>query len=385
MKLKSKFISKLTALVTAMSLTASLLPTTALAGGPLDHEDTAGPMGMGLIDASLAYQTSTSKNLSWKIDAYVSTNPTGKIDVENDYIDSDSLKWVGGVLYDNFHYGGTRRIYVQTDDTNSIRNGRSFGVTPEYVNGWPTGVQLYQLPHVTELDRTKQVYDVITTSGEIRTTAHRTDNPLNLPPVDSGINSLSYSKIVASVINNNENLSTILHHINLSLGGSGDSADKIYAKILPILGEQVQSKLLAIREELSSQNKNGDDALKRLLPNSVDKTIPEDAKDDSRYNCIVQWCFIVMPMYGFAEAGSKNQTFWEVISDNQFTLIGTDDAITYIGLDSYMAAQYNESTKSLFQSSKYYEHLKSNGIKTLAGLRPKNGVLAESCIIISIQ
>lgn len=112
----TQIFTKLTALVTSLALSLTMLPTTALAsmGG-----DGSGGVSNTSVAAAL-YGYHDDDNVSWRIDAYVSTNANGKIDRDNDSIGTDALPWVGAVTYDNFLTTG-RSVYLSTDRTNELR------------------------------------------------------------------------------------------------------------------------------------------------------------------------------------------------------------------------------------------------------------------------
>lgn len=331
-----KLFTKLTALITSLALTVSLLPTTALAA--------VGGDGSGGVDntavAAALYGYHDVNNVSWRIDAYVSTNANGKIDRANDVIGTDALSWVGAVTYDNFLTAG-RIVYLSTDRTNELRRG---GLTSAKVqeydeSGHPTGSSKWALPNVTKVDKSWGKY-FLTDDSPI---AHVTTNPLELPTnIETIKDHVKYLSLVQKVIEDHENLTKILSDINDSLGGTD-----IYTKTRNLVSEQVLEKLKAAREELIAQGKNGDEAINRLLPNSQDPTTKKD-------NCIVEWCLVLTPVMEWSTMrGYGNRTFWETYIDGELTFVGDPKGNTNVvlGLDAYWTTQYNETTKKMYDTA----------------------------------
>lgn len=199
---KSKRIfTKLTALITSLALSLTVLPTTALAGDFVGAS-TGGTQAAGVGNYPYGYG---GTNLAWRIDLYVSASETGKIDPQTDRIDGKKLPWVSGVVLTPF--GNT--AYLQADYTaNRTPLSKSILDTESDEEGFLT--HMYNLPlcyqnkpSLSEMvGRTQMTLDGLKSGGRKVYVEHEM---FGLPSdADDITNDTTYKKLVKDVIESKE-------------------------------------------------------------------------------------------------------------------------------------------------------------------------------------
>lgn len=166
------------------------------------------------------YNMTTTNELSWKIDLYVSASSSGKVNPLTDAIGSAALPWVGSVLYDNWYNtweGG--QVYVQTNYTNNRTGLISETLTPITLGGYTSGYKVgASLPTTYALTKDKGYYPIKDGSGKgSGMTVYHSTESCGLPSEMEKIISANYKTLVQDKVESNDFMSKVLGHINEGL------------------------------------------------------------------------------------------------------------------------------------------------------------------------
>ena len=153
------------------------------------------------------YNMTTTNELSWKVDLYVSASSSGKVNPLTDTIGSAALPWVGSVLYDNWYNtweGG--QVYVQTNYTNNRAGLISETLTPITLGGYTSGYKVgASLPTTYKLGSDDTLYPIKDGSGRDSgmTVYHRAID-CGLPSEMEKITSANYKTLVQDKVESND-------------------------------------------------------------------------------------------------------------------------------------------------------------------------------------
>lgn len=288
--------------------------------------------------------------VSWRISLYVSTSDDGTIDPATDSIvGQKGLGYIGSIFYDNFTPNISHDVYVQSNYTADIRNANIYNAADNTVKGFPYVTKVEQdHPYLKGSSSQDYQFDVTVNNRETFTPDdnyifHSIDVPDDLPTYGSQCT----GKTVENAVSNNEFTEKIIEQMNNFLGGSSGDFYYLYNKVLQAgIGAEPLTKIVESEYDLDL-----------LLPTNPD--------------CIVEWCLVVEPVGEYTTW--NNASFWEVtLFDSVWGMyeqgyIGLN-AKTTMGLDAYAVAQYNEKTKSSYESENVISYISTR----VTDFEPKN-------------
>lgn len=282
----------------------------------------------------------TTNELSWKVDLYVSASSSGKVNPLTDTIGSAALPWVGSVLYDNWYNtweGG--QVYVQTNYTNNRTGLISETLTPITLGGYTSGYKVgTSLPTTYKLGSDDTSYPIKDGSGRDSgmTVYHRAID-CGLPSEMEKITSANYKTLVQDKVESNDFMSKVLDHINEGLNASGST---LFSRV----------KSLVKSSPTVSANMNA-----LIASGANDATIISALRPDNP-DCVVEWVAVVVPMTAWSETsgGAYDYSCWEVNNgSNGIGLLGGDGTSGIrLALDSFYSAQLNHTTKQIYENTK---------------------------------
>lgn len=282
------------------------------------------------------YNMTTTNELSWKVDLYVSASSSGKVNPLTDTIGSAALPWVGSVLYDNWYNtweGG--QVYVQTNYTNNRTGLISETLTPITLGGYTSGYKVgASLPTTYKLGSDDTYYPIKDGSGrDSGMTVYHSTESCGLPSEMEKITSANYKTLVQDKVESNDFMSKVLDVIK-----QGEGTYATYAKVYSLVGADPKANLNSLSKALSTQ-----ECFEHLMPTNPD--------------CVVEWVAVIVPMTAWSETsgnGDYDYSCWEVNNGtNGIGLLGGNRTSGIrLALDSFYSAQLNHTTKQIYGNTK---------------------------------
>lgn len=331
-----KLIHKLVT-ATAALLTASIISITALAEATWGRGNGGGATSAPSPSNQL-YNMTTTNELSWKVDLYVSASETGKVNPLTDTIGSAALPWVGSVLYDNWFKtweGSAGNVYVQTNYTNNRTGLTPAVLTPIIYGGYTRGYKVGNcLPSVYNLQSGTPYYPIKDSSGrDSRMTVYHRTADCGLPSEMEKITASTYKSLVQDKVESTDFMSKVLDVIYDGMGELN-----FLASVKTKVGSGVKANLDSLKNTMSNK-----DRYNLLRPDNPD--------------CVVEWVAVVVPMTAWSEtsgSGTYDYSCWEVNNGvGGISIVGGNSSYSNrLCLDSFMSAQLNLTTKAIFSSTK---------------------------------
>ncbi|MGN0684202.1 MAG: hypothetical protein ACI4JY_11045 [Oscillospiraceae bacterium] len=341
MQFKHKFIQRITAAVTAITVSVSALSITTLAW---TGESSGGSVAANYGD--YPYGFSPSRSASWRVDLYVSANNDGRIKPETDSIASAALPWVGAVLLTPT----TKDTFIQCDYTAERKPLTAAYKVTKYENGYPVGEE-YNLPHCYEMKPDTKFMDDPVSGKRVFVVK----DTYGLPTEHDAVTEANYESKVKNIIESNDFTYKVIDEITKDMGGS----KAFLQNVIPKIKGAPLAKLSEKYQEYMAGNCASEEVMNLIRPDKEE--------------CIVEWACVVTSMTSYREGhsgcvdGSSHDgydcSFWEMnlktSSGFEPAIRGNDTFGKWFVLDSWWSAQYNQTTKTLYTDSSYLATLDS--------------------------